>query len=487
MDEVASALGLTPEELENYAKSDKRGNLAGILMLREQGGQMSPRMAGAIAGTEDRLTQLESKVKDGLSDFDNKFLDILDGHDSRLRKLEDVNGIKSPPKSGALADLERRMNNIAKEDLGDSTSGKRNLGQQSPTAKTASSLAQGGTGGTNASLANESQQEVFGEVADEIKRLSVETDEIKARLKMLDSALEALRAGSPPEKVKAQLGPPRVDTKGGGAELSAVVKAAEEYAQRGETSAQAATLAAEECQRLKDELAEIVNAVNVPSVGLEDSFFDGKPPDGDDLDIDDDVRDDAARQYMERQGVMEARLKQLEEQLDTASVVMPESEIFSSLKAVIKDVRRCLSRCELLYQLPEIKAFVKRFQRSLEVNAILHEKWVGPGAGKRSPAPEEMTADQDRLSHREHGEDPTLTRDSEQSRSAPDLRSKRGAGATGKGNEKQKKKPFRTVVDWCRPHTPLKIDPMFKGGASQPAGERGGSRSEDRPHLPQIK
>jgi len=132
---------------------------------------------------------------------------------------------------------------------------------------------------------------------------------------------------------------------------------------------------------------------------------------------------------------------------------------------------------------------VKRFQRSLEVNAILHEKWVGPGAGKRPPAEESSAQDQDRVSNRELIEDPHLNRDSELSRSAPDLR-KRGTGAAGKGNEKQKKKPFRTVVDWCRPHTPLKIDPTFKGGMPQTGErERGGSRSEDRalPHLPQIK
>merc|ERR1719161_1444067 len=107
-----------------------------------------------------------------------------------------------------------------------------------------------------------------------------------------------------------------------------------------EAAAQAAALSADECQRLKEELAEIVNAVNIPSVtSLEESLFDeAKPVDGEDVDLDDEVRDDAARQYVERQSQMEARLKQLEEQLDSASVVMPESQIFGSLKAVIKDV-----------------------------------------------------------------------------------------------------------------------------------------------------
>lgn len=497
MDEVASALGLTPEELERYALSETKGNLNGIVVLRDQGDLVSPRMAGLIAGAEDKLTQLdarmtqfESKTNEDVTELDKKILDLLDGHDLRLRKLEDLNGIQSPPRSRALADLERRMNNLTNEDVvGSTPSGnKRNSGPlASPAART--SIAQNGQGGANVALTGQAE-EVFNEVAGEVKRLTEETDDIKARLEKLDSALEALRAGSPPDVVKAALGSPRVDGKYG-ADISANVKAVEEFALRGETSAQAATLAAEECQRLKDELAEIVNAVNVPSVGLEDSLFETKPVDGEDLDLDDEVRDDAARQYVERQTVMEARLKQLEEQLDTASVVMPESEIFSSLKAVIKDVRRCLSRCELLYQLPEIRAFVKRFQRSLEVNAILHEKWIGPGAGKRSPPPEESVAEQDRVGTRELTEDRHLTRDSELSQSAPDLRSKRGGyGAVGKGNEKQKKKPFRTVVDWCRPHTPLKIDPMYKG-ATPPTGERdrGGNRSEERSqtHLPQIK
>merc|ERR1712187_54144 len=89
---------------------------------------------------------------------------------------------------------------------------------------------------------------------------------------------------------------------------------------------------------------------------------------------------DDVHAYVERQLNIESRLNQLEEQLDSASGLPPESEILSGMKMVVKDVRRCLQRCELLFQLPEIKMFVKRFRRSLEMNAVLHERWLGPDA-----------------------------------------------------------------------------------------------------------
>merc|ERR1712110_43156 len=88
----------------------------------------------------------------------------------------------------------------------------------------------------------------------------------------------------------------------------------------------------------------------------------------------------ATAEYVERQLEMESRLQQLEDQLDGANVVQPESEIVQSMKGVIRDVKRCLQRSELLFQLPEVKLFVKRFRRSLEMNAVLHERWLGPDA-----------------------------------------------------------------------------------------------------------
>jgi hypothetical protein len=469
IDEIASALGLTPQELENYARSETRGNLAGIVLLRDQAGAMSPRMAGMIAGQEDRLGQLEARMNEEFKELDNKFLDFVDGHDLRIRKLEEINGIKSPPRNAALDNLERRMNRMAGEDFGDA--GPRGL--QSPSAKAkaaAKQLGEDGGATFNPEDAADADgprpasgpQDAMTKIKGEVNRLTREATEIKGRLEQLDQALDALRAGTPASVVQAALG------SSGDIEDSA--------ATRSEGYAKAAAEAAEECQRLKDELAEIVNAVNVPSPGLEDSILEGE------MDLDDEMRDDAARQYVERQSVMEARLKQLEEQLDSASVVMPESQIFSSLRAVIKDVRRCLSRCELLYQLPEIKMFIKRFQRSLEVNAILHEKWIGPGAGKRTPA--EGAAEQDQEDVSNHPSEGQMIRDAEYSRSAPDLRAKRGLGKRGEG---PKKKPFRTVVDWVRPHTPLKLDPMFKGaGAPEDRDRAGGSRGDGATHLPQI-
>jgi len=291
-----------------------------------------------------------------------------------------------------------------------------------------------------------------------VRHLVDEATDMKTRLRQLDSALEALKNGSPAPVVAAALEP----APGGGA----ATRAATDAANKRETSAEEARRSALECQRLKEELAEIVNAVNIPSVAsMEDSLFDeAKPVDGEDADLDDEVRDDAARQYVERQTIMEVRLKQLEEQLDSASVVQPESQIFTSLKAVIKDVRRCLSRCELLYQLPEIKMFVKRFQRSLEVNAILHEKWIGPG-GRAPSRGQEDESQQVRPGSASNlgSEDQGMSRDNDMSRSAPNLRAKGLKG--GAKQDGVKKKPFRTVVDWCRPHTPLKIDPVFKGGS----------------------
>lgn len=391
------------------------------------------------------------------------------------------------------------MNNLAREDLnvggggtgpaakakaGAGSGRRQEAGGDAPVASGAGGPADAGGGPVTPGVRAESK-ELIDQVRKEVRRLAEEANVTQERLQQLDRALEALRAGTPAASVQAALGPPIVGDGGAGA------AAAGEAAKISEAAARAAQLSADECQRLKEELAEIVNAVNIPSVGLEeDSIFDeAKPVDGEDVDLDDEVRDDAARQYVERQTQMESRLKQLEEQLDSASVVMPESHIFGSLKAVIKDVRRCLSRCELLYQLPEIKMFVKRFQRSLEVNAILHEKWIGPGAGKRQ-LPDDELENRPRSALGSHRSEDQMTRDSEISRSAPDLRARgRGGGSSGKKQEGVKKKPFRTVVDWCRPHTPLKIDPMFKGHSPPTGGggSRGGAEDRPPPHLPQIK
>lgn len=478
LDEVASALGLTPEELEKFARAESRGNLAGRVVLRDEAAAVSPRMAGMIAGQEDRIGQLDSRMSEMFRDFDDKILNRLDKHDLRLRNLEDH---ASPGSKGTNLDNLQKQS-LVNEDLSDASSKhpepKAKAKAGPPSGAVSGGATEGGTGASTNAPTSRENEEMMGIIMDEVRLLTEEAEDIKSRLRHLDGALEALRAGSPAPVVQEALGAPSP-------RKEAAMKAAVEAAKTSEESAQAAAASAEACLRLKEELAEIVNAVNVPSFPMEDSLFDdAKPVEGEDLDIDDEVRDDAARQYVERQSMMEARLKQLEEHIDSASVVSPESQIFSSLKSVIKDVRRCLSRCELLYQLPEIKAFVKRFQRSLEVNAILHEKWLGPAAPKRQH--EELSLEQRPVTA--PGEE-FMTRDSDMTRSAPDLRARGGRqGPTGKKSESVKKKPFRTVVDWVRPHTPLKIDPLFKGH-SPPSGERRVLTADDRPtpHLPQIK
>jgi len=193
-------------------------------------------------------------------------------------------------------------------------------------------------------------------------------------------------------------------------------------------------------------------------------------------------------EYMERQLQMEKQLVQLENRLEQqylASQVTgssevqdskepsrpatADSEIVQGLKFIVQDVRKCLKRCELLIQLPEIRMFMRRFQRSLEVNAILHEKWIGPEAS-RSPRVEEDL---------EAGISGMPPRNSMMSQSSPNFNFSSGAPspessrddsdmrASSRGGMKGsvRKKPFRTVVDWTRPHTPLALEPVLQVGA----------------------
>jgi hypothetical protein len=451
MDEVASALGLTPEELEEFARSERKGNLAGRLVLRDDANAMSPRVAGLIAGTEDRLAQMNEHMRSSFRDVDDMAKNKLDKHGVRLRNLEDINGVirTNTPMGSNLDSLERSMLYVAKEDVNDAT------------------------GGTTGKTKTKARSDCKGKLASNVVAPS-----------------GAIEGGTGAAGGGRENDQPTLSVVMGQCSFEA---AAETAAKISEAAAQAAAMALEECQRLKEELAEIVNAVNVPSLSMEDDLFgDARPADGDYIDLGDEERDDAALQYVERQTVMEVRLAQLEDQLDSASVVMPDSQIFSGLKGVVKDVRRCLSRCELLYQLPEVKVFVKRFQRSLQVNAILHDKWLGPSEpGRRQPLGDASPDRPGSAAGSNAGEDQRLNRDNELSHSAPDLRAK-GLGKGGSalvGGKREgagaKKKPFRTVVDWVRPHTPLKIDPVYRGGNG---GAIAGRADPDRPlpHLPPI-
>jgi len=390
--------------------------------------------------------------------------------------LEGDAGVPSPPAKGgtSLDNLERRMSNLVSEDLTDSSpskGGKKHF-PPTPSSTTGAPVVAAATPKAGSIEISGVDEESFQQVVGEVKRMSEEFDDTKAKLRKMAAELHALRTQAP---AAAPTGDPAPTAPSGPPDAAAAA-----YVPRAEAAAKAAEESAEMCQKLKEELEEVLKAVEVPSdVALDEALFEEKPVEGDIVDLDDDVRDEAAREYVKQQANMNARLTQLEDQLESASVVMPESQIFSSLKNVIKDVRRCLARSELLFQLPEIKMFVKRFQKAMEVNAILHEKWIGPGAGRRKPEPEEGAG----LGSARGDDQMGMTRDSDFSRSAPDLHSAgRGGkrGGTGK-SQPGKKKPFRTVVDWVRPHTPLKIDPMFKGGQPSPGDDR------PPPHLPQIK
>ncbi|CAK8992530.1 unnamed protein product [Durusdinium trenchii] len=141
----------------------------------------------------------------------------------------------------------------------------------------------------------------------------------------------------------------------------------------------------------------------------------------------------------------------LEEKLSFLEFHSRSPEQSSILNEIVQDVRLCLKRCELILQLPEIKAFIKKFQSSLQVNAVLHDSWLGPTKSRLF----------------EDEEAPKI----EPCKSTGDLTSvaadpfhARPAVKRGEFN----KRPFRTVNDWARPHTPLTLDPRGKAPPSLP-------------------
>lgn len=149
-------------------------------------------------------------------------------------------------------------------------------------------------------------------------------------------------------------------------------------------------------------------------------------------------REELAEDYRKRQVQIEERVDKLQELVEQSGdhgSVCPPEVLMSGLRAVVKDVRQCLQQCDLIFQLPEIRTYVRRFQQSLQLNAMVQKKWTGPPAGPKS-------------------EDELYP---EASHSMTDLRDRSGL-SRGKKKE-MKKQPFRTVVDWARPHTPLSLDP----------------------------
>jgi len=137
----------------------------------------------------------------------------------------------------------------------------------------------------------------------------------------------------------------------------------------------------------------------------------------------------------------------LEERLSMLEEMHPlHPEQSAMLNSIVQDVRLCLKRCELILQLPEIKAFIRKFQSSLQVNAVLHDRWLGP----KSRQDDEDLAP--KVEHCKSMGDLTSV--------AADQHRRRPGGGEGQ------KRPFRTVADWARPHTPLTLDPRSKVGTS---------------------
>lgn len=183
------------------------------------------------------------------------------------------------------------------------------------------------------------------------------------------------------------------------------------------------------------------------------------------------VKSEAVAEYVHQQLEIENRLKAFQEQLE----LRPQRhDVSGGLAGLVKDVRRCLKRCELIFQLPEIKVYIKRFQSSLEVNAVLQDKWLGPSARARHVFDDDvLAANSDDANEERSG------RHLETSRSAVELSRSQVVGSRNKKAD-MRKKPFRTVTDWCRPHTPLTLEPVLN--------QHGDAKSEDaRPTvLPQI-
>eukprot|EP00747_Dinoflagellata_sp_TGD_P123012 gnl/TRDRNA2_/TRDRNA2_173727_c11_seq15.p1 gnl/TRDRNA2_/TRDRNA2_173727_c11~~gnl/TRDRNA2_/TRDRNA2_173727_c11_seq15.p1 ORF type:complete len:627 (-),score=157.07 gnl/TRDRNA2_/TRDRNA2_173727_c11_seq15:205-2085(-) len=471
MDEVSVAIGVSPEELAEAARAESRGTLAGRVLLREQADACSPRIAGAIAGNADQISQLEEK-----------FSKQLKGLEVRLRDLEGPELADGAAAKGKGSDnlqwLENRVNQLVIED--DAYKG-------------------------SAPKANRMKKDRQDEAADALQTAFIDLkhdhSELKQKLKKvindLNHVRQQLAEGAPPVRMGSGGGDGIMGDGGTGGAGAGIA------AERAETAAEAAEAACIEARRLKEELQDILQAVEVPNLDAGvDAMLDDcmMQPERERL-------NSAGSQGVGRMGegtpdpseevkavlensmnIIDNRINALEEQLDKASVIMPQSEVITSLKAVTGDVRRCLQRCELLFQLPEVKAFVKRFQKSLAVNAVLHERWLGPGAGKRSQdddgRPRSTQSDEGQLDRGEH------------SRSVPDLtertRARRSDGMSstarhGKGGGKgPAKKPFRTVVDWCRPHTPLNVEPARKTFGFQ-EDEPTGKPPKDDHRLPQLK
>jgi len=235
--------------------------------------------------------------------------------------------------------------------------------------------------------------------------------------------------------------------------------------------------AAQAAGRLREEVEEYVKAITVPFGPPPGEEADDAPPPKGEEQAGAAAAAEAA-EYLERQMQIEKQLLALEGKLeqnmakpaegdDGKEEAAPpvEQEFVQGLKFIVQDVRKCLKRCELLVQLPEIRMFMRRFQRSLEVNAMLHEKWVGPDGARSPRAEDEAQAGMPSRGNFATQSLPNFGTSPEASRDGADVHARTGMKGTA-----VKKKPFRTVVDWTRPHTPLALEPVLQ--LPPRAGER---------------
>jgi len=143
----------------------------------------------------------------------------------------------------------------------------------------------------------------------------------------------------------------------------------------------------------------------------------------------DDKRDQKLDECVEKQQALDSKVKALVKRLDESQAGTNAME--GGLKGMVQDVKLCLHRCELLLQVPQIREFVKAFQKSSDTNAVLMDDWKGGGGGTDGGASEKGST-HTKASHRE--------------------------SARSKGTRKSAQ--FRSVDDWGRPHTPIECDPQ---------------------------
>lgn len=341
--------------------------------------------------------------------------------EQRVKKLEELETASAGGKGGyggALAGAYERISQIV-----DDADAKGVNAAQAVAAAALGTSASGGSGGCgDEPVASAAQLQV---VVHDLEDLKQKYTSLSAQL------------SSPPAPPGAAAGAGDI-----------AAKSAEGAASRAESAAAAA-------QRLKDQLDEALQTIEEGRLSVEQQTA------------------HSLEECTNQQKLMEDTLKRLEAEIQTdRAAAADDPGIAETLNALVNDVRYCLKRCELLFQLPQVKAYIKSFQASLQVNAVLQDRWLGPAAREKKVFDEIGDAPE------EDANDTILGGRPEHTQSTGDLPTAPGGRITGKKSQgEQKKRPFRTVTDWARPHTPLSIDPVLR----PPSRE-----SRDAGSLPQI-